>query len=162
MQEPRLHLWLNSKENNMKPDKFLTAEQQESVVAAVRLAEKGTSGEIRIHLDGKCNGDPVKRASKVFSRLGMHKTELRNGVLIYLACESKVFAIIGDKGINDAVPENFWNDVIEVMGKEFKCGNFAEGLSKAVLMAGEKLKTYFPYQQDDVNEQPDNISFGEE
>lgn len=162
MRELKLHLWLNSKRHNMKPDKFLTAEQQESVVTAVRLAEKGTSGEIRIHIDGKCYGDPVKRAAKVFSRLGMHKTELRNGVLIYLACESKVFAIIGDKGINEAVPEDFWNDVIKAMSEEFRCGNFAEGLTKAVLMAGDKLKTFFPYQQDDINEQPDNISFGEE
>jgi uncharacterized membrane protein len=92
----------------------------------------------------------------------MERTELRNGVLIYLACESKVFAIIGDKGINDKVPENFWEDVIAAMTVEFRAGRFAEGLSVAALMAGEKLRTFFPYQEDDVNEQPDDISFGGE
>ena len=144
----------------MKPEKFLTAEQQETVVAAVRLAEGGTSGEIRIHIDGECEGDPIKRAEEVFFRLGMNRTERRNGVLIYLACNTKVFAIIGDKGINEAVPEHFWEDVIAMMGVEFRAGRFTEGLRKGVLMVGEKLQAFFPYQKDDVNEQPDDISFG--
>lgn len=146
----------------MRPDRFLTADQQMTVVNAVRLAEKGTSGEIRIHIDGRCNGDPVKRAEEVFGKLGMHRTELRNGVLIYLACNSKVFAIVGDKGINDIVPEGFWTDITEMMGNEFRNGRFAEGLEKAAVMVGEKLKEYFPYQTDDVNEQPDDISFGDD
>ena len=96
----------------------------------------------------------------MFFALGMDKTALRNGVLIYLACESKKFAVIGDKGINDLVPENFWDDVILAMTEEFRAGRFAEGLSAAAVMAGEKLKEFFPYQEDDVNEQPDEISFG--
>ena len=48
------------------------------------------------------------------------------------------------------------------MTVEFRAGRFAEGLSVAALMAGEKLRTFFPYQEDDVNEQPDDISFGGE
>lgn len=145
----------------MKPERFLTADQQATVVDAVRLAEKRTSGEIRIHIDGECEGSPLKRAEEVFGKLGMHKTRLRNGILIYLACNTKVFSIIGDKGINDRVPEHFWEDVIAVMGAQFRTGNFTEGLVEAVNMAGEKLREYFPYQSDDVNEQPDDISFGE-
>ena len=153
------HHRFSSKAMSIKPDKFLTAEQQETVVSAVRLAEKGTSGEIRVHIDGTCSGNPVKRAEEVFFKLGMHKTELRNGVLIYLACNSKVFAIIGDKGINDVVPENFWNDIVQAMAEQFRKGDFTAGLSEAALMVGEKLKAYFPYQEDDVNELPDEISY---
>ena len=144
----------------MRPEDFLTADQQKTVVDAVRIAERGTSGEIRIHIDGECTGDPMKRAEEVFNKLRMDETKLRNGVLIYVACNSKVFAIIGDKGINDAVPEHFWKDVTEVMGNDFRKGLFAEGLVHAVLQAGEKLRDFFPYQTDDVNEQPDEISFG--
>ena len=144
----------------MRPEDFLTADQQKTVVDAVRIAERGTSGEIRIHIDGECTGDPMKRAEEVFNKLRMDETKLRNGVLIYIACNSKVFAIIGDKGINDAVPEHFWKDVTEVMGNDFRKGLFAEGLVHAVLQAGEKLRDFFPYQTDDVNEQPDDISFG--
>lgn len=144
----------------MRPEDFLTADQQKIVVDAVRIAEKGTSGEIRIHIDGDCTGDPMKRAEEVFRQLRMDETKLRNGVLIYVACNSKVFAIIGDKGINDAVPKNFWKDVTEIMGGDFRKGEFTEGLVHAVLQAGEKLRDFFPYQTDDVNEQPDDISFG--
>ena len=144
----------------MRPEDFLTADQQKTVVDAVRLAEKGTLGEIRIHIDGDCPSTALERAEEVFGKLGMHRTRLRNGVLIYLACNTKVFAIIGDKGINDVVQEHFWEDVIAMMGEEFRAGRFTEGLAQAVIMAGEKLQAYFPYQSDDVNEQPDEISFG--
>lgn len=144
----------------MKPERFLTAEQQNTVVTAVRLAEKGTSGEIRVHIDGDCTTDPIVRAKEVFEKLGMQKTKLRNGVLLYMACNTRVFAIIGDKGINDIVPEGFWDDVADVMAAEFRQGLFTEGLTKAVELVGEKLKAFFPYQDDDVNEQPDEISFG--
>ena len=144
----------------MTSDRFLTAEQQETVVAAVRLAEKGTSGEIRIHIDRICETEPVKRAEEVFGKLGMQKTQLRNGVLIYLAYESKVFAIIGDKGINDLVPEHFWEDVLSAMRIRFRNGEYTEGLAEAAVMVGEKLRDFFPYQEDDINEQPDEISFG--
>lgn len=146
----------------MTPDKFLTPDQQEAVINAIRQAETSTSGEIRIHIDGKCKGDPVKRAEEVFTKLGMHKTELRNGVLIYLACDSKVFAIVGDKGINDRVPGNFWKDVIASMEDKFRQGLYAEGLTHAVSLTGEKLQAFFPYSEDDVNEQPDEISMAKE
>lgn len=146
----------------MKAKDLLSPEEQSHVTAAIRQAELGTSGEIRIHIDDRCTGDPVRKAEAVFRYLKMDRTELRNGVLIYVACQSKVFAIIGDKGINDAVPAGFWDDVIAVMKEKFSSGHFAEGLSGAVLMAGEKLKEHFPYCDGDVNELPDEISFGEE
>lgn len=144
----------------MRPEDLLTADQQATVVDAVRLAEKGTSGEIRIHIDGECSTDPRLRAEEIFNRLGMYRTELRNGVLIYLACNSKVFAIIGDKGINERVPEHFWEDVLEIMAIRFREVKFTEGLSEAVTAVGLKLKDFFPYTSDDINEQPDDISFG--
>ena len=139
----------------MRPEDFLTADQQKTVVDAVRSAEKGTSGEIRIHIESECDTDPIKRAEEIFGKLGMHRTVLRNGVLIYVA-----FAIIGDKGINEVVPENFWEDVIRIMSVRFREGLFTEGLSEAVAASGEKLKAFFPYNSDDINEQPDEISFG--
>ena len=88
----------------MKARDLLTADEVKLVTGAIREAEKDTSGEIRVHLDEKCPSAPMERAEAVFNYLGMDKTKLRNGVLIYVACQSKVFAIIGDKGINDAVP----------------------------------------------------------
>lgn len=144
----------------MKAEEFLSPAGKRAVTDAIKEAELGTSGEIRIHIDDICKTDPMQKAKSVFRLLEMDKTAMHNGVLIYVACKSRVFAIVGDSGINEAVPEGFWNDVTEMMGREFSSGRFAEGLEEAVRMAGEKLKEYFPYQEGDINELPDEISFG--
>jgi len=138
---------------------FFSADEQARIVAAIKEAEKATSGEIRLHLTNHCKGDVLDCAAFIFEKLKMHETELRNGVLFYLAVKDHKFAILGDAGINAAVPDNFWDEVKETVLSEFKKEHFAEGLIKGIQMAGEKLKEYFPYQSDDVNELPDDISF---
>lgn len=137
-----------------------TKEQEQQIVSAIKQAELNTSGEIRVHVEKKCKGDVLDRAANVFAMLEMHQTELRNGVLFYLATHDKQFAILGDAGINVNVPENFWETIKETMLLHFKDGDFTLGLSKGIEMAGEKLKEFFPYQSDDLNELPDEISYG--
>lgn len=144
----------------MAKDLFNEAEQQQ-IVSAIKEAEKNTSGEIRVHIERKCNEEVLDHAAFMFEELEMHKTELRNGVLIYLAVEDRQLAILGDAGINLKVPKGFWDDTRDVMIANFKNGDFAKGLSEGILKAGEQLKVHFPYQSDDVNELSDEISFGE-
>lgn len=91
----------------------------------------------------------------------MTETSQRNAVLIYIACNSRKFAVLGDKGINEAVPYGFWNDVCALLGAAFAEKRYADGLEEAVVLIGQKLRAYFPYQSDDVNELPDEISFHE-
>ena len=103
----------------------------------------------------------MDRAAYLFATLKLHKTDKRNGVLFYLAMKDRKFAILGDMGINAVVPENFWNEVKELMLPFFGEGNYSEGLSKGIIMTGQKLKEFFLYQQEnDVNELDDEISFG--
>jgi len=118
-----------------------------------------TSGEIRVHIETYLTGDVLDRAAWVFKKLGMHKTADRNGVLFYLAVNDKKFAIIGDAGINAKVHAGFWNDISELLKKNFKDGKFTEGLSEGILLAGKHLMIHFPYRKDNVNELPDEISF---
>lgn len=140
---------------------FLSPDDEQKVVQAIQSAEKNTSGEIRVHIEGRCpKKDAYKRATAVFHELGMDATELRNGVLIYLAVEDHLFAIIGDKGINDVVPNGFWNKVKDIMQDHFKRREFARGLELGIEQAGHELKVHFPYQQDDENELSDEISKG--
>ncbi len=140
---------------------FISKQEQEQIVAAIKEAELNTSGEIRVHLESKCKGDAVSRAIYIFNYLKMFNTAQRNGVLVYVAYESKKLAIIGDVGINNKVPGDFWNKIKEDMVAAFSQNRFVEGISNAVKAAGISLKEYFPYQSDDVNEQPDEISFGD-
>ena len=146
----------------MKAVDFLTKEERLRIEAAIGAAERDTSGEIRIHIERKCSSDPRERALRSFHFLGMTGTAARNAVLIYVACESRKFAVLGDKGINEAVPAGFWKDVCALLAEAFAAGRQAEGLERAVTLVGEKLKAYFPYRPDDVNELPDEISFGED
>jgi uncharacterized membrane protein len=139
---------------------FISSEQEKDVIKAIELAEKDTSGEIRVHVEDHCKEEVLDRASDVFAELHMHKTGLRNGVLFYFAVKDKKFAILGDGGINAVVPPDFWDTSKEIITNHFQEKKFAEGLVKAIELAGEQLKKHFPYQQNDSNELSNDISFG--
>lgn len=142
-------------------EKLFSKEDKARIIAAIVAAEKETSGEIQVHLENHCKADVLDRAAQVFEALKMHKTANRNGVLFYLAMTDHKFAILGDAGINQVVPENFWDEVKEEMVKHFKSGQYTDGLRRGIEMAAQQLKTHFPYDpQGDENELPDEISFG--
>ncbi len=139
----------------------LSPDQQEQIIAAIRQAERETSGEIRVHLEATCpGGDPLKRAVEVFQHLGMHQTTAQNGVLFYLAHQDRKFAVLGDKGIDAVVPADFWVSTKDLMRQHFAENDYATGLSRGIERAGQHLKTFFPRATDDTNELPDDISFG--
>jgi len=143
----------------MKASSFFTKEQQAQILASVKEAELETSGEIRVHIETSLKGDVLDRAAWLFKKLGMLKTTERNGVLFYLAVNDRKFAILGDSGINAKVPAGFWDEISEHLKKKFAEGNFSDGLSEGIIMAGKQLKVHFPHRTDDVNELPDEISF---
>lgn len=144
----------------MSAKKFFTKDQQLEIQKAIADAELNTSGEIRVHLDDTCKEDILDKAANVFHGLKMDATELRNGVLFYMAVDDHKFAIIGDKGINEKVPADFWDHIKETMLLHFKKGEFTEGLCIGISMAGEKLKAQFPFQSDDSNELSNDMTFG--
>ena len=142
----------------------LTPAQEEALVAAIKQAELRTSGEIRLHLETKCpTPEPLDRAAQVFAELKMHHTKLRNGVLFYLAWQSRQFAVIGDAGINSQVPDEFWESVKEAVIDHFRQENYVLGLERGIRLVGEQLRTLFPYNAaTDINELDDTISYGDD
>ncbi len=141
---------------------FFSEQDQDDLRQAIMMAELDTSGEIRVHIENSCTGNVMDRAAFIFKQLEMHQTKLRNGVLIYLAIKNKRFAIIGDSGIHQIVKEEFWDDVKQKMHLHFREGKYMDGLCHAIHAVGEKLKTHFPYQRNDINELPDEVSFGKD
>jgi len=141
-----------------KVEDFLTKEEEQQIVEAIRLAEKETSGEIRVHLEKTTSGDAFARALEVFHLLKMDNTKLQNGVLIYVAVEDHNFVICGDKGINEVVPADFWDCTRDAMALQFKTGNFKQGLIDGITRAGEKLQQYFPWEDGDSDELSNEIS----
>jgi len=144
----------------MNARNFFTEKDRTSILAAIASAEKNTSGEIRVHIENSFKGEVLDQASYMFRKLGMHKTAQRNGVLIYLALKNRQFAVIGDVGINSKVPDGFWDGVKDLMAGHFREGRFTEGLVSGIDLAGIMLKEHFPWQSQDQNELPDEISFG--
>lgn len=140
---------------------FLSSDDELAIVQAIQEAEKKTSGEVRVHIEKKCpKKDPIKRAINLFQKLRMHKTDLRNGVIVYVATEDHLLAIWGDEGIHAKVGQEFWENTLITLQKDFKTNQIKNGLTKALLDIGEKLQQHFPYQKDDKNELDDSISYG--
>ncbi len=139
---------------------FFSKDQQEAIKNAIVEAELNTSGEIRVHIESYCKGDPIKRALSLFHSLEMHKTQHHNGVLFYVALKSHKLAIIGDEAIHQNVTQSFWDDQSAKMLSLFAQNLYTEALVAAILAAGEKLKEHFPHEKEDINELSDEISFG--
>jgi uncharacterized membrane protein len=140
--------------------KEFSTEEIARLKAAIGAAEKRTAGEIRVFIEDASTDEPLDRAAFLFGELGMHKTESRNGILVYLAVRDKKYGIIGDYGIHEKVGADFWNRISERMVAHFREGRMIDGLCDAVADAGEALAKYFPYTGGDRNELPDDILFG--
>jgi len=145
---------INSARESFSPEEI------EDIDIAIKNAEIDSSGEIRVHIENICEGEVMNRAKEVFHTLKVEKTKLRNGVLFYLAIQNRKFAILGDEGINSVVPKNFWDNIKMNMLNHLRDDDFVYGLCESIMMTGEELKKHFPYKKGDVNELPDEISFG--
>ena len=143
-----------------KVEDFLSKEEEQEIIDAIRSAELNTSGEIRVHIEKTSKTDASNRALEVFHYLKMDNTKEQNGVLFYVAVADKTFVIYGDKGINDVVPKDFWDSTKDIMQSHFKLGNFKQGLVESILKAGKELEKHFPWEHGDVNELSDEISKG--
>ena len=136
----------------------LTAEEEQEIILAILDAELNTYGEIRVHLESTSKIDHYQRAQEVFHVLKMDNTRQRNGVLIYVAVTDHKFVICGDEGIDQAVPNDFWNTTRDTMAAHFQKGEFKSGIIAGIESAGKELKAHFPWHPDDRNELPDAIS----
>lgn len=137
---------------------FLSTVEEQVVVEAIIHAEQQTSGEIRVHIEDHSEEDVLTRAQQIFNHLEMDKTNARNGVLFYIGVQDRHFAILGDIGINNVVPSDFWECTKDVVIEHFKKGEVCEGLVAGILRAGEQLKQFFPSTDDNTNELPNEIT----
>ncbi|HBG59045.1 TPM domain-containing protein [Proteiniphilum sp. UBA1028] len=140
---------------------MLQKEELHRISESIKSAESHTSGEIRVCVARHCKGDPLDAALLKFRQLKMEGTQRRNGVLIYVSPADHKAAILGDKGINDTVRNDFWNDALEVMLSFFRKGLIAEGICKGVGKVGELIKVQYPVMGNDINELGDEVILDE-
>jgi len=142
-----------------KAEAFFSKKEEKQIISAIKKAEKNTSGEIRIHIDESSESDCFVRAKQAFIALKMDNTKNRNGVLFYISAIEKEFAICGDVGIDKLTPADFWEEIKDIIIFHFKKNEFVMGLTKGIEMTGESLRKYFPFEDDDIDELPDEISY---
>ena len=142
-----------------KAEAFFSKKEEKQIISAIKKAENNTSGEIRIHIDESSDSDCLVRAKQAFITLKMDKTKNRNGVLLYISAIEKKFAICGDVGIDKLTPADFWEEIKDVVLLHFKKNEFVMGLTKGIEMVGDFLRKYFPFEDDDIDELPDEISY---
>lgn len=137
-------------------------DEEARIASAIRAAERGTSGEIRLYVEDYCQRDhPAERARELFQLFGMYNTQNRNAVLIYLAEKSRQFALWGDAGIHEKVGNQFWEEEKKLLREYLQRDEAAEGVSKVILLVGDRLRQYFPNdEKTDINELPDEIIYG--
>jgi uncharacterized membrane protein len=141
---------------------FFTDEDKLRVVEAIRVAEKQTSGEVRVYIESKNRYvDPMDRATEVFYNLKMDKTDNRNAVLLYIAMKDKQLALFGDEGIYNATGKDYWNNAVKEMIANFSTHHEVDGIVHCIHRIGQTLKEKFPFDRvTDKNELPDEIIFG--
>jgi uncharacterized membrane protein len=143
----------------MKPKDFLAKLDDDRVVAAIKEAERGTSGEIRVFVSSRAlKGDDVQaRAEARFVKLRMPATDERNGVMFYFVPRDRKFAIVGDRGIHEKCGANFWAEIAGALHGRLAKGEFTEGVVEAIGRAGAALARHFPGRHDDRNELSDTV-----
>lgn len=137
-----------------------TPDEEQRIEAAIADAEQMTSSEIRLHVEDHCHEEALTHARKAFEKLGMHQTSERNAVLIYVALIDHQVAIYGDEGIHHTVGLNYWAKLVDIIVGHARTGDLTGGLVEAILELGRILKKYYPYQDDDVDELDNTISYG--
>lgn len=145
-----------------KKKSFFSAQEQAKIVETIRIAERETSGEIRIYVESKNPFmNPLDRAAEVFYKLKMQETDHRNGVLLYIAMKDHELALFGDEGIHKKVGTEYWKNAVSNMIAEFANQHISAGIEQCILQIGQTLKETFPYEAStDKNELPDEIVFG--
>ena len=127
------------------------------IVAAIAAAERGTTGEIRVHLSKRrWDPDPFARAQKIFAQLGMYRTNQRNAVLLYVNLRKRKFAIIGDEGIHQAVGGRYWQELSNALRDDLHSTHLENALALAVRTIGLTLARFFPAALEASN--PDELT----
>jgi uncharacterized membrane protein len=142
---------------------FLSSEQRNEIEDAISKAESMTSSEIRVLIVAassvvpkRSKGDQKealrRRAIQEFSKLGIHNTRDKTGVLLMVSIEERMVQILAGNGINSVVPENTWPSMVHLVTEGIKAGKPAQGIAMAVAGIGTLLSEKFPIKPDDTNE----------
>lgn len=106
---------------------------------------------------------PIKRrrahrhAMELFLSHGLHMTEYRTGVLIFLSDAERYAEVVADEGIYERVDAAVWDDAVSALVAAAREERPAAGFVKAIAICGELLAKHFPLVAGDRNELPNQL-----
>lgn len=136
----------------------LTLDDETELLRAVANAERGNRGEVRLHLEARCVGEPLARARALYERLGMRATKDDTGVLLYVATASRVCAVYSGAGVVAKPPEGFWKGVTDAVAQGFGGGQPVKGLRDGLQRIGDMLRAQVPGDDVAGDELPNTLS----
>lgn len=98
------------------------------------------------------------RAEQAFYKHGLHQTQGRTGVLIFVSLLERRVQVLADKGINDHVPAGTWDGVVGGIVAGIKTGQATDAICAAIAMCGTLLAQVSPAGSgDNPNELSDSL-----
>ena len=130
-----------------------------NIEKAISASEQLHAGEIRFVVEAGlhpyeilCKKTPKKRAIELFGRLNIWDTEHNNGVLIYLLLADRDVEIVGDRGIDQHLGHDGWEEICREMESLFRKGQFEAGVLQGIAHISAELEKYFPQTGASKNE----------
>jgi len=99
-----------------------------------------------------------ERAVRHFMESGVYNTRDRTGILIFISFFFFFIELIADKGINEKIPQEKWNSIVENIIQGIKSDKVIEKLKESIQECGELLEKHFPIKPDDTNELSDDVT----
>jgi putative membrane protein len=96
-------------------------------------------------------------AQRQFAAHGLHRTEARTGVLIFVSVAERHVEVVADVGIASKVPQEVWDRAVEALVRGIKGNRPVDGFVEAIRMCGDVLAKHFPAGARNQDELPDKL-----
>ena len=96
-------------------------------------------------------------ARSQFVEQGLHHTEGRSGIMIFVSVAERYVEIMADQGINDRVPPGSWDGIVRDFVAKVRAKQTAEAFVIAVERCGALLAEHFPAEQRNPDELPNHL-----
>lgn len=126
-------------------------------VAGFLLARALPDFARRFVLEDRATAVAEEQAFQEFHRLGLHRTEARTGVLLFVSLFERRVVVLADQGIDAAVDAEAWDATDAAVLDGVAAGDLRGGLIAGLERAGALLEEHFPWREGDRNEVPDRV-----
>ncbi len=123
-----------------------------------RLIVRSSPALMRLFIRRQRAAAEVERAAfSHFYAAGLQATRDANGVLIYISVLERRVWILGDRGINEKIPQQTWQEFVKRLTTGISEKQQGAALCAIIEEIGSLLRTHFPPKDDDRNELSDLI-----